>query len=91
MHGLHVLGDVEPTVSEVVERLYGQDVADEGVERTLFDEGIVSEEHAGEDYLKGDLGPHVQNDADHVVFLLSGELLLGEFVVVVVLVDEEIV
>ncbi len=41
--------------------------------------------------LKYNLCPHVKDDAYHVILLFSDELFLRKFVVVVVLIDEEVV
>ena len=90
MHGFHMFGNVEPTVSEVVEWLNCNNVADEGVEGTAFDEWAVREEHAREDDLEWDLDPHVKHDANKIILSFSDELFLCEFVIIIVLVDKDV-
>lgn len=91
VHGLHVFRDVQPAMSKVVQWLDCQYVTVECVECTSADECIVDEKHAGKDELERNLDPHVEDDSHQVILLFSGELLDREFVVVVVLVDEDVV
>ena len=85
------VGDVQPAVGEVVQRLDDGHVRQEGVVRARGELIVGREEHGGEDELQDDLGPHVQERADEVVLLLPLELTLLQLHVVVVLIDEEVV
>lgn len=56
----------------------------EGVYGTCLDQRIISEEHSRKNELEGNLCPHMKDNAYEIVFLFSRELLLCQFVVVVI-------
>jgi len=85
-----LLRNVKPPVSEVIERFHDENVTPSGVYEARLDHGVVSKEHARENELQNDLGPHVKHNPNHVVLFLSDKLLLSELIVVVVLVTEQI-
>ena len=91
VHGFHVFWDVQPAVCKVVEWFDRENMTPEGVETTRFDESIISEEHPWEDELKCNLCIHVEDNAHKVMILfLSDELFLCEFIVLVVLIHEDV-
>ena len=90
VHGFHVFWDVQPAVCKVVEWFDCENMTPEGVETTRFDESIISEEHPWEDELKCNLCIHVEDNAHQVILFLSDELFLCEFIVLVVLIHEDV-
>ena len=90
VHGFHVFWDVQPAVCKVVEWFDRKNMTPEGVETTRFDESIISEEHPWEDELKCNLCIHVEDNAHQVILFLSDELFLCEFIVLVVLIHEDV-
>mmetsp|Transcript_2096 Transcript_2096/g.6038 ORF Transcript_2096/g.6038 Transcript_2096/m.6038 type:complete len:524 (-) Transcript_2096:373-1944(-) len=90
VHHLEDVGDVQPAVGEVVQRLDDGHVRQEGVVRARGEVTVGRKEHGGEDELQDDLGPHVQERADEVVLLLPLELTVLQLHAVIVLIEEEV-
>lgn len=86
MHGFHMFRNVQPPVSKVVEWFNDEHVCQESINGTIRNACIVGKEHARKNELQCDLCPHVKHDANEVVFFFTSELLLCQFVVVVILI-----
>ena len=91
MHGLHLCRTVQPSMGKVIERFDDKNVGHEHFKGTVGNLRRRRKEHGRENELQGDLDVHVQEISGEVVVFFSFELLLSEFVEIVVLVDKHVV
>lgn len=76
---------------KVIQRLYHKDVTPKRVDHAILDHGVVREKHSRENELQHNLCIHVKDDAYQVILLLSHQLLVRQFIVVVVLIAKNVV